>query len=316
MNELLLVGCGPMSVEYGKVLNAMARSFVVVGRGEASAASFYSQVGITPIVGGLQSFLNSQEWLPETAIVAVGVESLASVTRTLLEHGISNILVEKPGALTLGELEDLNNIANQKNASVLIAYNRRFFASVRKAREIIAEDGGIRSFHFEFTEWTNEIATLVKATGVKENWFLGNSSHVVDLAFHLGGIPTTLHTMVRGSLDWHPAGSIFAGCGETATGVLFSYEANWDAPGRWALEFCTSRHRLVFRPMEKLEVINKGSVKSESIVLDDELDKSYKPGLFAQTAGFLSGSKGLFCNLADQCNMTKHVYYPIAGYSR
>ena len=42
-------------------------------------------------------------------------------------------------------------------------------------KEIIAEDNGVTSFNFEFTEWSHEIEKLEKAPGVKENWFLANS---------------------------------------------------------------------------------------------------------------------------------------------
>ena len=51
---------------------------------------------------------------------------------------------------------------------------------------MIAEDGGVTSFHFEFTEWSHQIQHLQKAPGVMDHWVLGNSSHVLDLAFHLG----------------------------------------------------------------------------------------------------------------------------------
>ena len=43
---------------------------------------------------------------------------------------------------------------------------------------MIAEDGGVTSFNFEFTEWSHQIQHLQKASGVMDNWVLGNSSHV------------------------------------------------------------------------------------------------------------------------------------------
>ena len=82
------------------------------------------------------------------------------------------------------QLKKRNKIAIDFDAKVLIAYNRRFYSSVEKAREIITEDGGIQSCIFEFTEWAHKIIALSKANGVKEHWFLGNSSHVIDLVFH------------------------------------------------------------------------------------------------------------------------------------
>ena len=47
------------------------------------------------------------------------------------------------------EFEDLVRATSEKEANVFVAYNRRFYASVLKAQEIIEEDGGVTSFNFE-----------------------------------------------------------------------------------------------------------------------------------------------------------------------
>ena len=41
-----------------------------------------------------------------------------------------------------------------------MAYNRRFYASTMKAREIIQSEGGVRNFHFEMTEWAHVIGKI------------------------------------------------------------------------------------------------------------------------------------------------------------
>ena len=41
---------------------------------------------------------------------------------------------------------------------------------------------------FEFTEWSHNIRLKLNQQ-VKESWFLANSTHVVDLVFHLIGLP-------------------------------------------------------------------------------------------------------------------------------
>ena len=61
-----------------------------------------------------------------------------------------------------------------------------------KAQEHIKRDGGVKSFNFDFTEWTNKVGKLVTNKKVLKNWFLLNSTHVVDLAFYLGGVPKNM----------------------------------------------------------------------------------------------------------------------------
>lgn len=76
------------------------------------------------------------------------------MTPILLSNGIKNILVEKPGALTRQEMEAIRDMTTDQSANVYIAYNRRYYASTQKALEIIEEDGGVSSFHYDVKEKT------------------------------------------------------------------------------------------------------------------------------------------------------------------
>jgi len=307
-----------MAIEYAKVLKAQQRDFTVVGRGVASAAAFTDKTGAPVLTGGLDHLLASGRLAgADTAIVSTGVEALFETSMALLAHGVKRLLIEKPGVLRRHQVAPLQDAARQAGAQVFIAYNRRFLASVRKAREIIEADGGLTSFTFDFTEWGHEIGPLTKAPGVKEMWLLGNSSHVLDLAFFLGGSPAQLHPTRAGGLDWHPSAAVFVGSGATVEGTPFSYHADWDAPGRWGLEFCTRQHKLIFRPMEKLQVMNKGSVQIQEVAADAEdarLDAEFKPGLFRQVEAFFATQTGALCTLAELAANVEH-FYAIAGYA-
>ena len=67
-----------------------------------------SALGIPVQTGGVETALQN-EAPPETAIVAVGVEQLSSVARKLIQAGTKRILLEKPGGMTLDELQNLNS---------------------------------------------------------------------------------------------------------------------------------------------------------------------------------------------------------------
>lgn len=313
---IVLIGSGGMARDYANVLKAQQQSFVVVGRGADSARTFEQAMGVPVIQGGLDAALSGGTLgAPSTAIVAVGVEGLFSTTARLLSAGVKRILVEKPAGLNAGEIRALDALARDSGAAVFVAYNRRFYSSVRQARRMIAADGGLQSFTFEFTEWGHEIVNLVKAPGVKEQWVLGNSSHVLDLAFFVGGKPAAMQTMHAGALDWHPSASRFVGCGRSVNGALFSYHANWEAPGRWSLEFCSSQYRFILRPMEALQIVRKGSVAIEAVDVEGaDLDKRFKPGLFLQTLAFLEGDVGDLCPISEQTAAVGD-YAVMAGYA-
>ncbi|MFA6013573.1 MAG: Gfo/Idh/MocA family oxidoreductase [Gallionellaceae bacterium] len=312
-NKIWLVGSGEMSQDYIKVLKALDCDFDVIGRGSESAKKCEEVTGCSVISGGLEKFLSTNPALCSHAIVSVGVEALASTTLQLINYGVQNVLVEKPAGLNHGEVEQIARISKEKSANVFVAYNRRFYASVIKAQEIIEQDGGVTSFNFEFTEWAHVIETIQKAEGVKENWFLANSTHVVDLAFYLGGKPKEICTFTSGSLDWHPAASVFSGAGVSESGALFSYQANWESAGRWSVEILTKNHRLILRPMEKLQIQKKGSVSVEFVECDYKLDEEFKPGLFLQTEKFINNVWECMCNIEYHLGMMAK-YNKIANY--
>lgn len=285
--NVLLIGAGNMGKEYGKVLNDLGVSYCVVCRSDESASKFDEELGVMPTSGGLENYLKQVNEIPDAAIVAVNVEFLSSTVIELLDQGIKEILVEKPAGLNREEISRVYEVSEKRDANVYVAYNRRFYASTKKALEIIKEDGGVSSFNFEFTEWAFQIEKTSHAPEVKEEWLLANSTHVIDLAFFLGGYPKEMCSFNSGSLDWHRRASKYVGAGLTDKGIPFSYQANWDAPGRWAVEILTDEHRLYFKPMEKLAIQNKGSVVVEDVEIDDQLDIDFKPGLYKQVEAFL-----------------------------
>jgi predicted dehydrogenase len=314
MNKpIWLIGAGGMALDYAKVLKAQSLPLIVVGRGTQSAAKFEDLSGISVFRGGIREFVKSSPDLPSSAIVSVGIEELKNVTTQLLNYGIKRILVEKPAGLNMDEINQLHLLSKKKKADVYVGYNRRFYASARTAREIIRSDGGVSSFTFEFTEWNHVIEPLKKLREVKDKWFLANSSHVVDLAFYIGGRPSTIQCNISGRLKWHPSASVFSGSGITQRGALFSYHANWEAPGRWGVEFLTKKHRLILRPLEILYIQSLGETESSRILIDDVLDQEFKPGLYRQVQDFVRNETHDLCSIYEHYSNVK-TYYKIAGY--
>jgi predicted dehydrogenase len=314
-DNLILVGAGGMTLEYVKVLRNLRHEFTVVGRGRESGVTFFQNSGIMPFLGGVDRYL-AECGAPDTAIVAVGIEALAEVAAQLLNSGCRRLLVEKPGGNFRREIEALAYLSDERKAKTLIAYNRRFYAATFAAEERIQADGGVESFNFEFTEWNHVVASLVKGRGVKERWFLGNSSHVVDLAFFLGGSPEEIscYSLPGERITWHPASAIFAGAGQSDKGALFSYRANWQSAGRWQVELLTAKRRLLFAPLEKLQEQKIGTTRIEPAEgVNYALDEWYKPGIYRQTEAFLAHDDARFKTIQQQANAL-NILWKMANY--
>lgn len=309
METILLVGTGPMAIEYSRVLVSMNRRFIVLGRGHKSAERFRQQTGIIPELGGSETYLKNKKCQKDTvAIIATGTETLMSIIHQLIKSGVKKILVEKPAAISIDELLENEKVLKPYQNSIFIAYNRRFYAAVIEAQKLIKEDGGLESMHFEFTEWAHKIEPLAKAKGVKKNWFFANSTHIVDLAFFIAGNPKILKAFSKsGKLDWHDKTN-FVGAGETEKGVLFSYISNWESAGRWGIELLTQNRRIYLKPIEDIRVQIKGGINIVKHEVDLSLDEKFKAGLYLQVEEFISGSTNRLPSLKEHIANTKKTY--------
>jgi predicted dehydrogenase len=314
---VLVIGAGRMALEYARVLQALAYRIHVIGRGASSARTFYKKTGIPVWTEGLDTWWKRHGTASVTAaIVAVNAEQLASVALALLRRGMKRILVEKPAGLNEEELLSLVREAEARRADVYVAYNRRHYASVLAARRMIEADGGVRSVHFDFTEYSRRIAASSIHRDVKEAWLVANSSHVIDLAFYLAGEPVMLESLCTGELPWHRRASRFCGCGLTRSGALFSYHANWEAPGNWSIEVTTAKRKMRLQPLEQLAVQSEEGGPMESISLDQELDLRFKPGLYRLVQTFLSGAKDpSLMPVRTQLERYRDVYTPMLARS-
>ena len=313
MTNLALIGAGPMAMAYAAVLKDIGANTRVIGRGEASAATFKEKTGLDVRTGGLEDYLASGEKLPDYAIVSTPVDALSPNTKALVSAGIKNVLVEKPAGLTPEETQDLADFAAANDANVYVAYNRRFYASVAAAKALIEADGGATSLRMEFSEFAFRIKDVPTAAHIKSQWLYANSTHVLDMGFFLAGYPTDISGLQAGGSEWHPAGSQFVGHGRLENGGLFSYHADWDAAPRWMVEVMTPKRTLMFNPLEKLNERSPEGFAITPIALEDDLDTRFKPGLHAQTEAFLKGNTTDLATIASHAHHMEDIYKVIRG---
>lgn len=308
--RVLVVGAGTIAKEYVKILLALHKIPVIISRGEEKASDLrriYPDIEI--FTGGLEDKLNNFD-VPPYAIVATPVESLSRCTKLLIKAGCKNILAEKPLTFFANDAAEIKQLASIHNSNVFIAYNRRSYQSVIKAKELISEDGGILSFHFDFTEAIFRITPANYHKNTLKYWGMANSSHVIDTAFYLGGMPAWIECRQYGDrLSWHEAGSIFTGMGETDVEVPFTYHANWGAPGRWNIEIMTKKRKLILSPMEKLKQQKKNGFIVEDVEINDRLDTDFKPGFYHQVSNFLSSGDLLSIkHLEEDISIFKKIF--------
>ncbi len=302
VNNIFIIGNGPMAAEYVKVLKKLNKPIYVIGRNESNCKKFTEEYKVE----SKNTSIENLDLKNTIVINAVSFENLYSVNAALINAGAKIILSEKPAGLNSDEITKLVELKKNRDCNLFVAYNRRHFASVLKLKEILTVEK-IQSAHFEFTEWSHIIEQLNKPAISLENWFYGNSTHIIDLFIDLAGLPKEISSYKSGKLSWHSKGSIFSGAGITYKNIPFNYEANWESAGRWGLDICTEKGKYSLRPLEKLFFMPKGSVLQQEIEIVEPYS-DLKPGLYNQVSSLLNSEYSKLLSIEDHLINCKSVY--------
>jgi len=130
----------------------------------------------------------------EIVIVATTNNSLSPVSLAAVNAG-KHVLVEKPGAVSLGELEFLEKTAAQKGVAVKVGFNHRFHPAILKTRELIGQGAlgelmflRARYGHGGRVGYEKEWRSIPNLGGGGE--LLDQGVHLLDLIFwFLGPLP-------------------------------------------------------------------------------------------------------------------------------
>ena len=290
--KLIVVGAGNIAIEYIKVLYALGIDPVVVGRGIKNINKIKEKFqGIIAFSGGIKKYLETNE-PSEYSIVATDVENLSKTVKVLIGNNVKNILVEKPLTVSIESVKELVELSKNQNIKISIAFNRRAYQSVIKSKEIIKMDGGVKSFHFDFSEaiYRQSKSDLEKYSKINlKYWGICNSSHVIDTVFYLCGNVKEINCFQYGrDIKWHNNGSKFIGNGLTVNNAPFSYNSDWTSPGRWSITINTLNYKLIFSPMEKLKIQNKDSFQVNEVELEYQIDSNFKAGYYLQCKKFIN----------------------------
>jgi hypothetical protein len=316
----LIIGTGYMAFEYIKSILKLDISCTIIGNTKNTCDKLKQKIKdelnkeINIIKGGIENIVIINEYTH--AIIATPIELLEEHLLILLKYGIKNILIEKPGGL---DFKNLNNICNDySNRNIFVAYNRRFYKTIQKALEIINQDDGVLSFTINITELIHLIDESKYNKKVLDKWVYSMTSHILDLAFYLGGIPNDITCHSNNKLKWHDSSAVFSGCGKTINNALFSYHGNWMSAGRWKIELYTKNHLILLCPLEELHIQKKGELHFNKIdCTNNEISNNIKEGVFEMVNEFMyikNNINNKLITLKKHCYNTLHFYKKIANY--
>ena len=122
--KIIIVGAGPMALDYAKVLKALNCEFITIGNSKNGAKNFEDKTGTKVILGGIENFLkkhSSTDFGAYKVIVAVNEHLLGKVTRLLIKNGFKSTS-DMPNSLKLLSIHFC-----YKNHGAEVASKFRFF---------------------------------------------------------------------------------------------------------------------------------------------------------------------------------------------
>ena len=207
--RILLVGCGRMNLSHVqglKKLPELATIVAGVDPSETARKNIESEHNISPTFANLSDALN--QVTADAAIIAVPNNLHADYTQACLKKGL-HVLIEKPMALTLSDVDAMIATAETQNLLLMSGQSLRFANAIRYVKYLLDEKtiGNIRHIMHR---------RLGAGRGGDENsWFAkqalsggilpGIGTHSLDvLLWWLNDKATTVSAIVK-NIDPHPA---------------------------------------------------------------------------------------------------------------
>lgn len=306
----LIIGGGLIAEEYIKCLIEMNIDFEVLVNTDEKKKFLLDKYNHTCYSGGVENFKFNKEY--DHIIIATPISLLYNHLKLCLLNNkhLKYVLIEKPGCMYSYQLKEIISI--KKNVEIFIAYNRRFYSSIIKGKQIITNDP-INKLNLTIDEYNLDNIAKQKSNEIMENTFTNMTTHVVDVAFYLTGVPKKINVLNidgYGELYYHKKATIFNGTGITENDIEFEYNGNWTKNGKWKIELqLKSGKVLSYQPLEDLKIIDEDGC--EKIITRNEFDTLYKPGYYKQINSFITNKEDLLT--IENHHKNQNLYHQMVG---
>ncbi len=302
--SVLVIGGQEMAKQYISALsNFGIKDVTLISKSGGGLDDFCKEKGVKSLVGGFEDQLPNVKKV-DLVIIACPILLTVKAAELAIDNGQDNILIEKPGSLYYDELLTLHRKVNSQK--IRVGYNRLVYPNLHKLKQLVAQEDGITSCRFSFTEWIHRMDLKKDDPEVYHRWGISNSLHVISMAFELIGMPKDIQTYQHGKFDWHPTGSIFVGSGISDKEIPFSYNADWGSGGRWGIEVNTKENSYQLIPLEDLYVCPKGKVSWDKVPFNTAYPE-IKQGIAEEIAIMLDNEMIQNCELITLEKAAKYI---------
>ncbi len=297
LSRIAVLGAGKVARHHAKAFAAAGATVVAASTRRADSPNWQAFRAEAPgarFVADGAALLTDNE--VEGVVVGLPWHEMPHWTQRLLACP-KPMLIEKPLALDAGALETALAAA-PRNGNKIVGYNRRFYVTVGRLRERLAQ-GGLKAVYATMSE---DVARHVEAHGPRVlAHLLPFASHSLDLLLHLLGPLAPARVYAYAERGYPAPVASFNGVLETKAGIPVFAAINTDDPAPAGLRFLFDDHTSwVLAPLERLEVYRGYEIAPEApgstirrytprLVERVDEPAGQKPGFLAQARAFLSG---------------------------
>jgi len=294
--SVAIVGAGGMAREHARAFAALpgVRVTGIHSRTRSRAETLARELGIPQVCDDIASLRVRSA--ADLVVVAVPELQANAVAKACFAHDWA-VLLEKPAGYDLADAEDIAAAAEKSGQKVMVAFNRRFYASTMAVRADIDSRPEKRFIRVQDQQNVQEARSHGHPEAVVEKFMYANSVHVIDLIMAFArGEPVE----VKRIMPWQGGSNtdvmlahILFDSGDAAI-----YEGIWRGPGPWACAVSTPGRRWMMQPLEQAAFQNAGE-RRQNLLEPDKADTGFKAGFLRQAEAVVARVRGETSNAVD-----------------
>jgi len=225
---------------------------------------------------------NEQDVLNEktnTVFIATRHDSHAKYVLEALRND-KHVFVEKPICLTLEELEEIKEVYQAKNQSLMIGFNRRFSPLTQKVKKKFGD--GPMSMIYRINSGVIPKDTWIQDMEIGGGRIIGEVCHFIDLLTYINGsLPVKVAAAAVPDNNGHnDTVNILLTFENGSTGVV-AYYANGakDLPKEY-IEVFASGSSAIISDFKELKIYGKGNATKKKLLNQDKGQKGMVEGFF------------------------------------
>lgn len=286
--SLAIVGAGPITEEYLKVLKDLKKDVKVTGifsRTKSKAKALAKKYKISNVCSSLKDLYKRSK--ANGVLIAVSINSTEKVLSEAMNYPWKSF-VEKPVGINFNQAKKLAQLSKRKKHSCYVALNRNFYSSVIKLKNILKTDTKSKRIVI-----VNDQENIIQAKKEKypkkiiDNWMYCNSIHLIDFfRIFTRGKLNNVEKIKKFSSSKPSYNLSFLNFSSGDKGI---YSCVWNKNSPWLVKVITDNTNLLLKPIEYLCEKKYGNIKEYKISSNDI---KYKPGFYLQTKEFVGILKG------------------------